>query len=94
MSRIILTRHPNGEEHIVAGRDRPLQTCFVDEYDDEGECVRTRGPLSGEMISPLMAAAIVSKLVATIDTVRLATALVEHSRLEYPASNRVEDWTT
>lgn len=95
MSRIVLTRHPNGEEHVVAGWDRPLDTAFVDEYDEHGDALRTRGSMSGEKITPaeatIYAAAYIAdsrpdgifgdRLVQVLHTLR------EHQTLDYPASN-------
>jgi hypothetical protein len=40
MSRIILSTYEDGQEHVVVGYDRPLQTYywqeFAKEYDDNG----------------------------------------------------------
>jgi hypothetical protein len=35
MSRIILTKHDNGEDHVVVGYDRPLQTYYWQEFAPE-----------------------------------------------------------
>lgn len=35
MSRIILTKHDNGDDHIVVGYDRPLQTFYWQEFARE-----------------------------------------------------------
>jgi len=45
MSRIILTRYDNGDEHIVVGWDRPLQTFFWQEFNREPD----PDPESGEV---------------------------------------------
>jgi hypothetical protein len=94
MSRIILSRHENGEEKLVVGWDRPLDSGFVDEYDDEGECIYTKGPISGDWVGPSDAAVIVfSKGYTSAVCNRVSGALMKHRELEYPESNVVEDWT-
>lgn len=37
MSRVIITRHPNGEEEAVAGWDEPLNSYFFQIFDEDGE---------------------------------------------------------
>jgi hypothetical protein len=94
MSRVILARHPNGEEHIVVGFDNPLGFYFADRYDEDGECLETRGYISGEVyLSPDAIEELAARWGA-MKTSGLARRLEEHARLEYPASNLVEDWTT
>jgi hypothetical protein len=39
MGRVIITRHPNGEEEAVAGWDEPLNSYFFQVFDDEGEVI-------------------------------------------------------
>ena len=39
MSRIIITRHPNGEEEAVAGWDEPLNSYFFTVFDEQGEAI-------------------------------------------------------
>lgn len=39
MSRIILTRHPNGQEQAVAGWDEPLYSYFFQVFDENGEAI-------------------------------------------------------
>ena len=39
MSRVIITRHPNGEEEAVAGWDEPLNSYFFTVFDDQGEAI-------------------------------------------------------
>ena len=39
MSRIIIDRHPNGQEHVVAGWDEPLNSYFFQVFDEDGEAV-------------------------------------------------------
>lgn len=100
MSRIIIARHPNGEEQVVCGWDRPLGSGFADLYDDEGECLETFGPLSGTRLNPIWTATYAQTL--AIDHARnlapealkdLVVLIDQHSKLEYPASNVVIDLT-
>ena len=35
MSRIILTKYDNGDDHIVVGYDRPLHTFYWQEFNQE-----------------------------------------------------------
>ena len=35
MSRVIIDRHPNGCPHIVAGWDEPLNSYFLQAFDDQ-----------------------------------------------------------
>jgi hypothetical protein len=37
MSRIILSKYANGEEHVVVGYDRPLDTYYWQEFNQEPE---------------------------------------------------------
>jgi hypothetical protein len=102
MSRIIMSRHPNGEERLVCGWDRPLQTAFIDLYDDEGECMVTRGCMSGERLTPFDVRSAFDAwarqgygLGCTTPTVDKAVVLLrEHRTLDYPASNVVLDLST
>jgi hypothetical protein len=57
MSRIILTRYPTGQEHVVVGYDHPCGGCFWQEFtpnpadgvypDDFNEIVRDGGFFPG-----------------------------------------------
>lgn len=96
MSRIIVTRHRNGEEHIVCGWG-PLESAFVDVYDDEGECLDTYGPMSGDEVTPAEAAVLVANRVRPEEPfdlfLQLETLLLDHRELGYPESNVVVDLT-
>lgn len=35
MSRVIIDRHPNGCPHVVAGWDEPLNSYFLQAFDDQ-----------------------------------------------------------
>lgn len=39
MGRVIITRHPNGEEEAVAGWDEPLNSYFFQVFDQDGEAI-------------------------------------------------------
>lgn len=92
MSRVVVTRHDNGEEHITAGHDRPLNYFFVDIYDEEGEKVGGIGLLGDRPCKgPHDAADYVREHTDEGTAERVADLLVEHARLEYPASNVVVD---
>lgn len=39
MSRVIITRHRNGEPEAVAGWDEPLNSYFFQVFDEDGENV-------------------------------------------------------
>ena len=39
MSRIIITRHDNGQEEAVAGWDEALNSYFLTVFDQEGEAI-------------------------------------------------------
>ena len=97
MSRIIISRHPNGEEALTAGFDRPLGYFFVDEYNDEGEYVTGIGLLGIEPCpSPDVARRYLKNRYHLSDPVlTLIHGLLEaHRELDYPASNVVVDLTT
>lgn len=52
MSRIILTRHPNGETQAVAGWDEALYSYFFQVFDEEGENIYdVGGNRRGEIMS-------------------------------------------
>lgn len=103
MSRIIVTRHENGQERLVTGFDRALQRPFLDLYDDEGDCMISRGmepdvaPLDlheiTEMIGRWEDRGYGTGVVAAAQLDHLDELLEQHSRLEYPASNVVVDLT-
>ena len=105
MSRIILSRHLDGEPRLIAGWDRPMRSAFVDLYDDEGEVMVTRGPMEGERLSPQDAVQAAVDLqgeghdlgldiTAGLPSTVLLGLLIDHSELEFPESNRVVDLTT
>ena len=99
MSRIILTRHPNGEECLVAGWDAPLRLAFLDLTDDEGEPLAEAWPRSAfevvTIIQRWMRADKPTGLDATNSSRmhRAAVLLREHADLPYPASNVIVDLT-
>ena len=96
MSRIILSRWPDGEERVVVGYDRPLQTFFADEYpEDEDDETATVGPMIGLTI-PTVADLVywterVGIRIAWTD--ELKAQLERHVDLDYPQSNVVVDRT-
>ena len=103
MSRIILSRHADGEPRLIAGWDRPLRSAFVTLYDDEGEVMADRGPMVGERLTSLDA---VDAVVAfdgeglglgidptAVAMTRLLHLLQAHEALEYPSSNVQVDLT-
>jgi hypothetical protein len=101
MSRIILSRHDNGEEHVIVGFDRPLQHFFWSEYDRMGEStdesyldhgLTPRTP--DEFARSTGGNLTVDEAVARkIETHNLMTVLERHMGLEYPDSNVTVDYT-
>lgn len=98
MSRIILSRHDNGEEHITIGFDRPLQHFFWSECDSDGESVdesyidrgltpRTTKDFYGYAATHNEA---VHNAMAFHEG-KLVKMLERHSTLEYPESNVTVD---
>lgn len=95
MSRIILSRFSNGEEHLVVGYDRPMGSYFAHEYDEEGDCVYEVGSdIYGPIRSTEELVDAAEKAWIVIDwTTELRETLEAHSKLEYPESNVVVDRT-
>lgn len=94
MSRVILSRHPNGAERVVVGYDRPMATYFAHEYDAEEECVRAAeaGYRAGGIPTPPLLVDEAGGAGIEIDlTPDLAEVLEAHRALDYPASNVVVD---
>ena len=102
MSRIILSRYPNGEELITVGWDRPLGHFFWSECDEEGESIDESymdhglTPRSTEDFVNVAAVyndRVFRTLLDAIDRGHkdgLPEVLVElntHKTLDYPASN-------
>jgi hypothetical protein len=88
MSRIICTRHPNGEEQLVVGWDRPINAPFAHIYSDEGEIKK-----SVDFASLSVIEIFISQLVHGQLKEMAMELLDEHSKLDYPASNIVVDLT-
>ena len=100
MSRVILSRHSNGEEHVTVGFDRPLGHFFWSECDSDGESVDEsyidRG-LTPRTVKEFFDSASANKAVfsAIMDVIERSKAgdielmpeLKRHQTLEYPASN-------
>jgi hypothetical protein len=103
MSRIIITRHPNGEDQLSVGWDRPMQVGFVDVCDADGEYIGGRGLLSGvpgRLNSVGATEQALQQVVAEFDIdaspsllARAEALLAEHVTLDYPASNVIVDLT-
>lgn len=97
MSRIIISRHPNGEEKLSAGYDRPMAYFFVDSYDDMGESILSKsiGYLGHRPCeSAEDAAKFVRSLGASEDVAKRVKVLLEsHVDLDYPESNVTIDFT-
>ena len=109
MSRIILSRHDNGEEHVTVGWDRPLQHFFWSECDDKGESVdesyMDRGLVPTTVESFVNSAAINNPTVwrTIMEAVErggkegapeVLVELVRHQALDYPESNITMDIST
>jgi|tagenome__1003787_1003787.scaffolds.fasta_scaffold20521165_3 hypothetical protein len=109
MSRIILSRHDNGEEHITVGFDRPLGHYFWSETDDKGEGIQESYMdlgLTPRLTRELVILAnqynhnVFSALLQTIErgarqsgTPEIMVELAKHRSLDYPASNVVLDFS-
>lgn len=102
MSRIILSRHDNGEEHITVGWDRPLGHFFWSECDGMGEGIDESymdhglTPQSPRDLFNLAAACndkVFHALVYQIErggmngVPEVLVELNKHKTLDYPASN-------
>lgn len=100
MSRIILTRHSNREEHITVGYDRPLKHFWWSVCDIEGESVEESfmdygwTPRTVRDLVNLAAnhSGNVYNMLSVADKDgELTKMLEEHQTLEYPESNVVVD---
>ena len=92
MSRIILSTYPNGQERVVVGYDGPLG-FFAHEYDDEGEALRDVGMGGGIDTTEKLAREAAAGGITITWSVPLRDTLRAHTRLEYPASNVIVDFT-
>src|SRR4051794_20780836 len=52
MSRIILSKHDNGEDHVVVGYDRPLNTYYWQEFNQEPEVTYSKEKDKWQVTSP------------------------------------------
>lgn len=94
MSRIVITRHPSGDEHIVTGWDRPLDSPFVHVYDPMGDTVQEWGSFTVLPLSACMDILRSLGVLTTSELARLERLLQEHATLDYPDSNVRIDFQT
>ena len=102
MSRIILSRHDNGEEFITVGWDRPLGHLFWSECDRDGESIdesyMDRGLVIHTTTDFVNAAAVYNDRVfrVLLDAIdrggregapEVLVELNRHMTLDYPESN-------
>jgi hypothetical protein len=94
VSRVIVTRYPDGEEHIVVGYDRPLGTFFAHEYDEDGDPKRAVYGVPEPVTTPIeLALRLGREDWPMLPWDRLTPLLMHHQTLDYPESNVVVDLT-